>query len=129
MLSVSLLILAAICPCLSRDPNIRLLNQEKFCICDGVSSNYCWSCSHLSCDCPRFKCSPSSPAPVGSAFNDSCVWAVYNHTIDKVVFASPQREACLDAFFKLSTPSNFLDLVRYDLSKPYLIKSKIFVHK
>lgn len=129
MIAASLVLLAAICPCLSRDPSIRLQNRADVCICDGVSSNYCWVCHHNSCDCPSRKSTPYKPFVCSDAFTTSCVWAVYNHDINKVVFSSPQRDACLDAFFKLSTPSNFLDLVRYDLSKPYLLDSKIFVHQ
>lgn len=30
-------------------------NSVNVCVCDGVSSNFCWKCFHLSCDCPKFK--------------------------------------------------------------------------
>lgn len=121
-LAVSVVSVACVCPCLSKDSNLRILNQAR-CICDGVSTNFCFICNHRSCDCP------SHGLNMGTNFLHACCWVVYDHTSDKSLFVSLERDEALEAFFNLSTPDNWLDLVRFDVSKDYLQNSTIFVHK
>lgn len=83
------------------------------------------------CQCYFDKCETRLMNQVCSCSfpSDCCIWAVFDHCSNRVLFCSQDRCSVVEKFFDLSTESNALDVVRFDLSYEFLHKSKIFVHK
>lgn len=83
------------------------------------------------CHCYFDKCETRLMNQVCScSFPSDCwIWAVFDHDKNRVLFSSQDRRFVVEKFFDLSTESNTLDVVRFDLSEEFLQKSTIFVHK